>query len=92
MKNININNPIIQAAQYGTYTPLMFTVIDRQHPSYSRIDRYKSNITGDENDEIVWTDKTTKDLTPIFNGKYNSECYGCFTGHAHTENNHKSKI
>lgn len=92
MKDVNINNPQVQDVIYGTYTPLKFTVIDRQHPRYSRIDRYKSKGTGDEVNEVVWTDGTTKDLTPIFEGKYNSNCYGCYTGKAHTNNFHNSKI
>lgn len=92
MKDIKIHNPQVQDVTYGTYKPLMFTVIDKQHPKYSRIDEYNSKSSGDKVNEIVWTDGTLNDLTPIFTGKYNADCYGCYTGKAHTNNFHNSKI
>lgn len=93
MKDIKINNPQVQDVTYGTYTPLMFTVIDRRiSMKYSRIDEYSSKVSGDKVNEVVWTDGTLNDLTPIYNGKYNANCYGCYTGKAHTNNFHNSKI
>jgi len=93
MKDVNINNPQVQDVVCGTYTPLKFTVIDRRiSMKYNRIDRYKSKETGDEVNEVVWTDGTLNDLTPIFDGKYNANCYGCYIGKAHTNNFHNSKI
>jgi hypothetical protein len=89
MKDIKIKNPKVQHTNYGTFTPVKFTVIDKVRcSSYSRVDTYKSMSTGDEVNEVIFiTDR--EDLSPVYLGKdYSSKCHGCYLGYAHSQNYH----
>lgn len=90
--NLKISNPQVQETKYGTYTPVKFFMVDN---SMWRHDVYTSKQSGDTEGEHVITEGRF-DLTPVFiegqHGKYISDCYGCWTGHAHTVKHHDKHI
>ena len=86
--NIPISNGTPQVLKYGTYTPKYFYPVDN---SFFRFDEYKNHETGEINGDSVLT-AGRDDLSPIQCGGYDSTCYCCFAGYAHTESKHKISI
>lgn len=84
MQTTNIQNPVVQSTNYGTYTPVRFT------SQKWRLDIYKSGFTGEEVEEMVYI-AGPNDLSPVvcdanINLGRGLNCYGCFNGHAHSIN------